>query len=109
MRRQATRHSETVRKQVFLAHDQGGRIQRSQLETMAMSDGVRRASLNAVSAEDAAVVVDVIDLRIALGARDADLGGVLGRLDVDTVRGARRRAQETCYALFQAVLVALQH
>src|SRR5262249_34376848 len=57
----------------------------------------------------AAVVVDVIDLGVPLGAADAILFGVLRGLDVDAVRRAGRGAKETGHALFQAVFIALQH
>ena len=76
---------------------------------MAVGDGVGGAGFDAVAAEDAAVVVDVVDLGVALGGGDALLLGVLGRLDVDAVRRAGGGAEEAGYALLQAVLVALQH
>ena len=94
--------------QVFLAHDQGGRVQAGQLEAVAVGDGVRGAGLDAVAAEDAAVVVDVVDLGVALGGGDALLLGVLGGLDVDAVRGAGGGAEEAGDALLQAVFVALE-
>ena len=54
---------------VFLAHDQGGGVEAGQLEAVAVGDGVGGAGFDAVAAEDAAVVVDVVDLGVALGAR----------------------------------------
>ena len=56
---------------VFLAHHQVGGVQRGQLETVAVGDGVGGAGFNAIAAEDAAVVVDVVDLGVALGGGDA--------------------------------------
>src|SRR3954464_12978619 len=76
---------------------------------MTMRDGIRGAGFDAVSAEDAAVVIDVIDLGVPLGPGDAVLFRVLRRFDVDAVRRTRRRAQETGNTLFQTALVALQH
>ena len=67
------------------------------------------AGFHAIAAENAAVVVDVIDLGVALAAADAHLIGVFGGFDIDAVGRAGRRAQETGDALLQAVLVALQH
>src|SRR6185312_14714129 len=52
--------------------------------------------------------VDVVNLGVTLGAGDAVLGGVVGCLDVDTVRGTGGGAEETGDALFQAVFVALE-
>jgi hypothetical protein len=60
-RQRAHRHQHIV-----LAHDQGGGVQGGQLEAVAVGDGVGGAGLHAVAAEDAAVVVDVIDLGVAL-------------------------------------------
>src|ERR1700722_19048581 len=94
---------------IFLAMDQGGRVQRSQFEAMSMSDGIRWTGLHAVAAKDAAVVVNVIDLGIAVGAGDSLLRGILGRLDVDAVGRAGRRAQEAGNTFLQAILIPLQH
>src|SRR4051812_15672877 len=49
-------------KHLLFAIDQIGSVQGRDLKAMAVSDGVRRTGLDAISAEDAAVVVDVIDL-----------------------------------------------
>src|SRR5512135_933362 len=51
---------------VFLAHDQVRCVQRGQLEAVAVGNGVSGTGFNAVAAEDAAVVVDVVDLGVAL-------------------------------------------
>jgi len=93
---------------VFFAHDEIGGVQSGQLEAVAMGDGVGGAGFNAVAAEDAAVVVDVIDLGVALRRGDALLGGVFGGLDVNAIGGACGGAEEAGHALFQAVLVTLQ-
>ena len=73
-----------------------------------MGDGVSRAGFNAVSAEDAAVVVNVVDLGVTLGGGNALLLGIFGGLDEDAVRRAGRSTEETGHAFFQAVFVALQ-
>src|SRR5450631_2645842 len=54
-------------KHVFFAHYQAGRVERSKLETVAVGDGVRRTGFNAIAAKDAPVVIDVVDLGVALG------------------------------------------
>src|SRR6266481_5034854 len=94
--------------QCLFAIDQIAGVKSRQLEAVAMGNGVRGAGLNAITAEDAAVVVNVIDLGVALRAADAVLFRVLRRLNVNTVGRACRRAQKTGHALFQAVLIALQ-
>ena len=75
---------------------------------MAVRDRIRRASLDAVAAENAAVVIDVVDLGVALGGRDARFFGVLGGLNVNAVRRARRRAEKTGDTFFQTIFIALQ-
>src|SRR5262250_2805236 len=81
--------------QGLFAINQVAGVEGGQLETMAVGDGVSGAGLDAVAAEDAAVVVDVVDLGVALGAADAVLFRVLGGLNVDTVGGTGGGAKET--------------
>src|SRR5262245_58691903 len=76
---------------------------------MTVSDGIRRASLNAISAENAAVVINVIDLRVTLGTADAILSCILGGFDIDAIRRAIRRTQEAGNAFLKPVLIALAH
>ena len=78
-------------------------------EPVPVGDGIGGTGFHAVAAEDASVVVDVVDLGIALGAADPILGRVLRRLDIDAIRGAGGGAQEASHTLFQAMLVALEH
>src|SRR5215470_10788476 len=73
------------RQQLLLAIDQIGGVERSYLEAMTVSDGIRRACLDAISAENAAIVVNVVNLGVALGAADAVLSRVLSRLDINTI------------------------
>lgn len=94
--------------QVFLAHNQRCGVQGCQLKAVSVRDGIRWAGLNAVTAEDAAVVVNVVDLGVTLRARDALLFRILRCLDVDAVGGAGSCAQKTGDAFFQAILVALE-
>src|SRR4051794_1143612 len=76
---------------------------------MAVRDGVRRTGLNAIAAEYAAVVIDVIDLGVPLAATDPDLVGVLSRFNVDAIRRAGRRAKKAGHALLEPILIPLQH
>ena len=94
--------------QVFLAHNEIGGVQRGEFKAMVMGDGIRGACLDAIAAEDAAVIVNVVDLGVALGAGDAHRFRVLGGLDVDTVRRTGGGTQEAGYTLLQTVFVALQ-
>ena len=76
---------------------------------MSVRDGVGGTGLHAVAAENTAVVVDVVDLGVALGTRDPVLFGVFGGFDIDAVRGAGGGAEETGYTLFQSIFIALQN
>jgi len=76
---------------------------------MPMRNRVGRTSLHAIPAKDTTVVIDVVDLGVALGAAYAVLGGIVGGFDVDAVRRTVGGAEEAGYALFQSVLVALQN
>ena len=93
---------------IFLAHDQIGGVERSQLEAVTVGDGVGGAGLDTVAAEDAAVVVDVVGFGVAFAGRDALLGGIVGCLDEDAVGWAGGGAEETGDAFFESVFVALQ-
>ena len=95
-------------KQVFFAHDQVRGVQRGEFETMAVGDRIGGAGFNTIATEDAAVVIDVVDLGVALGTGDSLFFRVLRSLDIDAVRRASRSAEEASDALLQTVLIALQ-
>ncbi len=94
--------------QVFLAHHQIRGVQRCKLEAVTMRNSVCRTGLYAVTAEDAAVVIDVIDLGVALSRRNALLFRVLGSLNIDAVRRTGSRAEKARNTLLQTILIALQ-
>src|SRR5580692_1472326 len=75
-------------KKVFFTHDKSGGVETREFEAVAMRDGVSRTGFDAVATEDASVVVDVVDLRVALGGGDAHFFGVLGSFDVNAIRRA---------------------
>src|SRR5271165_3612609 len=89
--------------------DQGRRIERGKLKAVSMGDGVRGAGFDAVTAKDAPVVVDVVDLGIAFGTGDSALCRVLGGLDVNAVGRTGCRTQKAGNTFFQAILIPLQH
>ena len=73
-----------------------------------MRDRIGGTGFHAISAKNTAVVVNVVNLGIALGAADALFRGVLVRLDIDAVGWTIGGAQKAGYTLLQAILVALQ-
>src|SRR5277367_3804849 len=94
---------------LVFAVDQVAGIKARQFKAVAVGDRIRGTGFDAVSAEDASVVVDVVNLGVALGSAHPMLGRVLRCLDINAVRGAGGRAEEAGYALFQSILIALQH
>src|ERR1035437_8369162 len=95
--------------QLLFAVNQAAGILSRQFEAVTMGDCVRGTGFHAVAAKDTAVVIDVVNLGVALGAAHAFLGGVLGGFNVDAVRGTGGGAQETRHTLLQPVLIALQY
>ena len=94
--------------ELFFAVDQCVDVVRGQIDRVAMCDGISGTSFDAVAAEDAAGIVDVVDVGVAFARGDALGVSIFRSFDVDTIRGAGRRAQEATDALFKAVFVALQ-
>jgi len=93
---------------LFFAVDQVAGVKAGDFEAVPVSDCIRGTGLDAVSAENTSVVVDVINLSVTLGSADPMLGGILRRLDINAVRGTGRRTKETGDAFFQSALIALQ-
>ena len=97
------------RQHLLFAVHQIRRAKCRQLESVPVSDGVGRARLHAISAKNAAVVVNVVNLGVTLGAAYSMLGRILRCLDVNAVRRTIRRAKEASHTLFQPIFVALQN
>ena len=93
---------------VFFAHDEVCGVEGGELEAVAVGDGVGGAGLDTVATEDAAVVIDVVDLGVALRGGDADFLSVFGGLDEDAVGGAGGGAKEAGDTFFEAVFVTLE-
>src|ERR1700733_6625202 len=71
---------------LLLAVHQIAGVKRGQLEAVAMCNRIGGAGLYAVAAENAAIVVDVVDLSVAFGAAHALFRGVIGSFDIDAIR-----------------------
>ena len=61
---------------LLLAVNQRGGVVAGDFKGVAVGDGIGRAGLDAESAENAAIVVDVVNLGVALAATDAELLGM---------------------------------
>src|SRR5208282_4576330 len=79
-----------------------------QLKSMAMRNRIGRTSLHTIPAKYTAIVVDVVDAGVALGAGDSGFSGVFRGFYIAAIGRARGGAEETGYTFFQAVFVALQ-
>src|SRR5579859_5795974 len=97
------------RQHLLFSVNQIAGIEGSQLKSMAMRNRISRASLHAVPAKDASIVVDVIDTGVALGARNSVFRGVFRGFDVDAIRRTSSSAQKAGHTLLQPVFIALQH
>jgi len=93
---------------LLFAVNQVAGVKAGDFETVSVGDRIRGTRLDAISAEDTSVVIDVIDLGVTLCSAHPMLGRILCRLDVNAIRGTRRRAQEAGNALLQPILVTLQ-
>src|SRR5438105_1600395 len=92
--------------QIIFSLQEIGPVVNRQLKIVAVSDGVFRTSLDAVAAKDAASIVDVVNLRIALIDADPLFGGtrIVGSFDVNAFRRTSSRAEKTSDTLLAAQL-----
>lgn len=97
------------RKQLLFTIDQLRDIVAGELKSMPMRDRIGRTGFDAVSAEDTAIVVDIVDGGMTLARADAFFGGIFSSLNVNAVGWASGSAQEASHTLFKTSFVALQH
>jgi hypothetical protein len=93
---------------LFFAIDHGIDVVGGELESMTMSNRVGGAGLDAVSAKNAARIIDVVDGGVAFGGGDAIGFCVFGGFDIDAARWTGGRAKKAGNALLESVLIALQ-
>jgi hypothetical protein len=93
---------------LLLAVNQIAGVKAGDFETVPVSDRIRGTRLDAVSAENTSIVVDVINLGVAFRSAHPMLSCVLRGLNINAIRWARRRAQKAGNAFLQSVLVTLQ-
>ena len=94
---------------VALYGSQVASVEGRNFEAVSVGNRIRGTSFDAVSAKNTSVVIDVINLGVALCAAHAMLSRILRRLNINAVRRTGRRAQKTGDALFQSILIALQN
>src|SRR5438034_6434818 len=69
---------------------------RGNLEAMSVRDCIRGTRLDTISAKNAAVIVNVVNLGVALCAAHPVLSRVLRRLDINAIRSEERRVGKEC-------------
>ena len=77
---------------MLLAIDQRIDVVGSEFESVAMRDRIGRASLDAIPAENAARIIDIVDFRVALAGRNSVCVRVLCSLEVNAIRREIGRA-----------------
>ena len=87
--------------------DQVAGVEGGNFEAVSVGDRIRGAGLDAVSAENTSIVIDVINLGVAFRATHAMLSRILRRLNINAVRWTGRSTEKTGDALFQSILIAL--
>jgi hypothetical protein len=92
----------------FFAVDHGVDVGCGEFEAVAVGDGVGGAGFDAVAAEDASRVVDIVDAGVALARGNATGIGVFGGFDVDATGGAGGRAQEAADTFFEPIFVPVE-
>ncbi len=99
-----------VAEQVFFVFDHFARSVHSPLEVVAVIDGVGRAGVHAESAQNAAAIINLINLGVAMIHADALFvrSLVFSAFDVNRISRASRRAQKARNATFLAVFVDVQ-
>ena len=95
--------------ELLFAIDKRVNVVRSEFKSVPMRDRVGWACLYTIPAENASRIIDVVNLGVALTGGNPVRVLVFGGFDINAIRRARGRTQKAAYALFQAILVAVQY
>src|SRR5437870_8723393 len=75
---------------------------------MTVRDGIGRARFHAVTAENTARIIDVVHAGVALARGNPVRIHIFSGFDINAIRWAGRRAEETAHTLLQTIFVAVQ-
>src|ERR1700722_9729344 len=95
-------------KKLFFAVDHGVDVVGGKLNAVSVSDCVGGAGFDAVAAEYASRVVDVVDRGVTFAGGNSLGVGIFSGFDIDAVRRASGGTQKAADALFESVFVALK-
>ena len=93
---------------MFLAVYHGVDVVGREFDRVAVSNRIRGARFDAIAAENATGIIDVVDLGVSLAGRDTIFLGIFGGFNVNAIRGARGGAKEAANAFLETVFVALK-
>src|SRR5258706_8715558 len=93
---------------LLLAINQITGVKGRELKSVPVCNRVGGTSFHAIPAKNTSIVIDVVNLGVAFGAAYPVFSGVVGGFDIDAIGRAVGGAEETRYAFFQPVFVALQ-
>ena len=94
---------------LFFAVDQRIDVVRGEFKTVPVRDRIRGACFDAVTAENAARIIDIVNAGVAFAGGDAAGIGIFRGFDVNAIRGAGRGTEKASNALLEAGFVAVQH
>ena len=93
---------------LFFTIDQRIDVIGGEFKTVPVGNCIRGARFHAVTAENAARVIDIVNACIAFPGGDPAGIGIFSGFDVNAIRGASRGAQEASNTLLQPGFVAVQ-
>src|SRR5438552_18797094 len=73
---------------------------------MTVRDGIGRARFHAIAAENTARIIDVVHAGVTLARGNPVRTHIFSGFDINAIRWAGRRAEETTHTLLQTLLVA---
>ena len=94
---------------LLFAVDQRIDVIGGELKTVPVRNRIRRARFNAITAENAARIIDVVDAGVALARGDAVCVNVLRGFDINAIRRTGCRAEEATNALFEAAFIPVEN
>lgn len=92
----------------FLAVDHGIDVGGGKLETMAVSNGIGWASFNAITAKNAARVINVVHACVSLAGGNALCVSIFRSFDINATCRAGCRTQEASNTFFESTFIAMQ-
>lgn len=94
---------------LFFAVDEGIYVVGGQLKSMSVRNRIRGARFNAIPAENAARIINVVNAGVAFACGDSAGIGIFGGFNVDAIRRTSGGAEKASNAFLQPRFVAVQN